>query len=91
MTSTILWRNLTLVSEARDIHDHEGQGEQTTQTATSVFIYMLRGAVIEVSPATGVRLTDDCLEVVNEKRVVAAYPRERVLMASTHLVEAVPA
>jgi hypothetical protein len=96
MASTILWRNLALVTETAsaegggpdDAEDlaAEGHGEG----GHTVFVYMRRGAVIEVHPATGVRLTDDCVEVVNEKQVVAAYPRERVVLASSHLIEPVP-
>ena len=93
MASTVLWRNLALVPET----DTEAPGEGSTEEAEvseggaqTIFVYMRRGAVIEVHPATAVRLTDECVEVVNEKQVVAAYPRERVILATTHLIGQLP-
>jgi len=93
MVSTILWRNLALVP-VRDVTDgHRNDDAEADVDASgghTVFVYMRRGAVIEVNPATGVRLTPDCVEVVNEKQVVAAYPRERVVMASSRLIAQPP-
>ena len=55
-----------------------------------IYVYLRRGGVIEVKPATGVRLTGDTVTVLNGKRTVARYPRERVVQATRQLIEPNP-
>ena len=95
MTS-VVWRNLTLVpeSELLDIqaaYDETGIARQPIKVIDdTIFVYMRSGSIIEVHPATQVQITRDFLEILDHQRLVAAYPRERVIMASFGLVEPLP-
>ena len=92
---TILWKNLSAIPEeeqralsaAYDELGHRIAGQPETD---AIFVYLHRGGVIEVRPATCVRLTGDTLLVLNEKEVVARYPRERVVLASHEPIEPPP-
>lgn len=92
---TILWKNLSVIpapqrDELRDKYDELGHLKAGCEPAQAIFVYLRRGGVIEVRPATGVRLTGDTLTVLDGKNVVACYPRERVVEASRQLVEQAP-
>jgi hypothetical protein len=92
---TILWRNFSAIpAEARDAlrGDYDELGHLITghEPTEVIYVYLRRGGVIEVKPATGVRLTGDTVTVLNGKRTVARYPRERVVQATRQLIEPSP-
>lgn len=92
---TILWKNLsTIPDEERealcgdyDVLGHLIAGHEPTDV---IYVYLRRGGVVEVRPATGVMLSGDTVTVLNDKRTVARYPRERVVQATRQLVEPTP-
>ncbi len=93
---TVIWRNLTLVPEEEipeylRAFDSEGRAlVPVIRDGDSIFVYTCCGPVIEVHPATGVRLTEDSLEILDERVVVAVYPREKIVLASHHPIELPP-
>ena len=89
---TILWKNLSAVPacdrEALVGHyDELGHLLSGYDEIDVIYVYLRRGGVIEVRPATGISLAGETLQVLNGKEVVARYPRERVVQASHQLVE----
>lgn len=93
--STMLWKNLTDVpAEEREAlaGEYDGLGHQIAghEHTDVIFVYLRRGEVVEVRPATSVRLTGDTLQVLYGVEVVARYPRERVIHASHQLSEPMP-
>lgn len=92
---TILWKNLTdIPAEQRETlcGDYDQLGHLTAghDPTDVIYVYLRRGGVIEVRPATGVRLTGDTVTVLNGKQTVARYPRERVMQATRLPVEPSP-
>jgi hypothetical protein len=92
---TILWKNLsTIPAEQRealcgdyDMLGHLIAGHEPTNV---IYVYLRRGGVVEVRPATGVRLTGDTITVLNGNETVARYPRERVVQATRQPIEPTP-
>jgi hypothetical protein len=92
---TTLWKNLNAIpatecDELSDEYDELGHIKAGHPPTDVIFVYLRRGGVIEVRPATSVRLTGDTLQVLNDKEVVARYPRERVMQATHQPVEPTP-
>jgi hypothetical protein len=92
---TILWKNLSVIpNEEREAlsgeYDELGHLTAGHESTDVIYVYLRRGDVIEVRPATGVRLTGDTVTVLNGNEIVARYPRERVVQASRQPVEPVP-
>ena len=92
---TILWKNLTAIpaAERNELdadYDELGHLKDGHPQTDVIFVYLRRGPVIEVRPATGVRLTGDTLMILNGKEVVARYPRERVVYATHQPVQSAP-
>lgn len=92
---TTLWNNLSAIpasnrEELRDECDELGHVNAGHVQTDVVYVYFRRGGVVEVRPATGVRLSGDTLKVLNGKEVVARYPRERVMQATHQPVEPSP-
>ena len=92
---TILWKNLNAIPpEERDQlggeFDELGHLRAGHEPTDVIFVYLRRGGVIEVRPATGVRLTGDTVTVLDGKKTVARYPRERVVQATRQPVEMSP-
>jgi len=92
---TILWKNLNAIpAEEREEQcgDYDKLGHLIAGHAPTdvIYVYFRRGGIVEVRPATGVRLSGDCVTVLNGKEVVARYPRERVVQATRQLVEPTP-
>jgi hypothetical protein len=89
--STTLWKNLTdiPVTESCEQGDYDELGHllEDHELTDVIYVYLRRGGVIEVRPATGVRLTGDTVQILDGKRVVARYPRERVVQATRQPVE----
>jgi hypothetical protein len=89
---TILWKNLSAIppeeleelSGEYDALGHLVSGHAQTDV---IYVYLRRGGVIEVRPATGVRLNGDTVTILNGKSVAARYPRERVMQATREPVE----
>ena len=93
--ATILWKNLSEVpawerEELAGHYDELGHLLSGFQAIDVIYVYMRRGGVVEVRPATGVRLSGDTLKVLNGNEVVARYPRERVVQASHQLIDSSP-
>jgi hypothetical protein len=71
---------------------------KTTRTASknaqaassAIYVHLNSGEVLEVSPATGVRLTADELLVLNGERVVAKFARPSVYLTSDVSMERPP-
>jgi len=92
---TILWQNISTVpTEQRealgrdyDVLGHLIVGHEPTDV---IYVYLRRGGVVEVRPATGVRLSGDTVTVLNGNETVARYPRERVVQATRQPVEPTP-
>src|SRR3954453_8413490 len=91
----ILWKNLSAIPEPErsalateyDELGHRITGQPRTDV---IFVSLRRGDVVEVRPATCVRLSGDTLQVLNDKYVVAKYPRERVVLAPHEPIEPPP-
>lgn len=59
------------------------QRTKTTSAAGLVhYVHLCTGEIIEVSPATAVRVTDQAVLVLNRDQVVAAYPRSAVFLVA---------
>lgn len=92
---TILWKNLAAIpaperEELAGHYDELGHLLSGYEPSDVIYVYFRRGGVVEVRPATGVRLSGDTLQVLDGKEVVARYPRERVVQASCQAVELQP-
>ena len=92
---TILWKNLSNVpteelAELCGEYDELGHLVCGHEPIDVIYVYLRRGGVVEVRPATCVRLTGDTLQVLNGSDVVARYPRERVVQATHQPVEPTP-
>jgi hypothetical protein len=92
---TILWKNLGTVPACEcealaGLYDELGHLLDGYDEIDVIYVYLRRGGVIEVRPATGVRLSGQMLQVLNGEDIVARYPRERVVQASHQLVEPPP-
>jgi hypothetical protein len=92
---TILWKNLSAIpAEEREElaaeYDELGHLTAGHEASDVIYVYLRRGDVIEVRPATGVRLTGDTVTVLNGHEVVARYARERVVQATHQPVEPIP-
>jgi hypothetical protein len=92
---TIVWQNLSTIpacelEELRDEYDALGHLMEGHEATDVIYVYLQDGDVIEVRPATGVRVSSDCVTVLNGKTVVARYPRERVVQASREPIETAP-
>jgi hypothetical protein len=93
---TVLWKNIAYIpAEQREVlageYDELGHHIAGHANTDVIYVYLRRGGVVEVRPATCVLLTGDTLQVLNGTDVVARYPRERVVQASHHLVGPTPA
>ena len=92
---TVLWKNIACVpAEQREAlegeYDELGHHIVGHACTDVIYVCLRRGGIVEVRPATCVRLTGDTLQVLNGTDVVARYPRERVVQASHQLVEPTP-
>jgi hypothetical protein len=91
----VLWKNITSVpawerEALAGEYDELGHLKAGHLAIDVIYVYLRRGGVVEVRPATCVRLTGDTLQVLNGTDVVARFPRERVVEASHQLVEPTP-
>jgi hypothetical protein len=77
------------------LHDEncDGPGEARKSYATAldrgetVYVHLCSGQIVEVRPATAVRITDHALEVLKRDEVLATFPRENVYFASDEKME----
>jgi hypothetical protein len=62
-------------------------GHARLENGDTVYVHLCSGKVIEIRPATDVRVTDEALEVLNEGDLVGSFPRASVFFAADRKME----
>jgi len=57
------------------------------QRGDTVYVHLCSGQIVEVKPATAVRIAGEALEVLNGEDLVASFPKARVYFASDEEME----
>jgi hypothetical protein len=57
------------------------------ETGHTLYVHLCSGKVVEVSPATAVRVTADSVVALNGKKTAATFPRDDVYFAADEPME----
>ncbi len=57
------------------------------QKGNTLYVHLCSGKIVEVTPATGVRVTSDSVLALNGKKTAATFSRDDVYFAADELME----
>ena len=66
----------------RTLPDAVGRGDVGT-----IYVHLCLGGVVELHPASSVKLTQDLVVILNEEEVVSSFPRESVYFVADEPME----
>jgi hypothetical protein len=52
------------------------------ECGNTLFVHLCDGQIVEISPTTAVRVTDESVEALDGRKVVAVFPRTDVYLAA---------
>jgi len=70
------------------VRSHPYRTDYTALTSgNTLYVHLCSGEVVEIAPATAVRVTDAAIEAMNGARVVATFARDEVYFATDQEME----